>query len=321
MSASNTVELCALACRLAARQHGLVTRKQLRQHGITDRQTDYWLATDFLSRVERGVFMVAGAQLTWAARLLSVCLLTGGIASHRSAAVLHGLRDATPGRPEITIPLGQSFRRSGIRVHESTDLHLMTPTTRDGIPVTPVARTVLDLGAVARPRVEDTARDAVAQRLTTWPELLSTLIRHSRHGRRGCGALREVLDDYYGDKSEGGLERRFVELIRAAGLPMPEQQVRVDDDHGLVMWADFGYRAEKIAIETDSIEFHLTDKAFELDRIKRNRLRLAGWLLLEFTSRRLRRRPTAVCEEVATALALRGHPAIVRQSATPTVDQ
>jgi hypothetical protein len=306
-----------LACRLAARQHDLITRQQLIEAGISRRQVYLWQDSGFLTRVEREVFLVASGTLTWSARLLSVCLVSGAVASHRSAAVLHGVGGVSPGRPEITIPAGRTFRRGEIRVHESTDLHLIEPVRKDGIPATPVARTILDLGAVAALAVDEAARDAVARRLTTWPELLSTLVSHSRKGRRGCGPLRAVLDEHYGDQTESNLERRFLRLLRAANLPVPDEQVEVYDDDGFVMRLDFAYQAHEIAIELDSVQHHLTADAFQLDRRKRNRLRLAGWLLLEFTSDDVRRRPTLVCESVAGALAATGAPippSSVRQS-------
>jgi very-short-patch-repair endonuclease len=295
-------ELCARTSRLAARHHRIVTRSQLHHIGISEKQIHLWQGTGFLARVEPNVFLVAGGELTWAARLFSVCADSGAIASHRSAAALHGLEGCHPGRPEISLPSGVWFRREGVRTHLSTDLHLITPVTRDAVPTTPVARTVLDLGAVAPYLVEDAARDAVGKRLTTWDGLLTTLVSHSRKGRRGCGPLRAVLDLHYGDKTESSLERQFLRLIRAAGLPVPDQQVVVTDEHGFIMRLDFAYAARQIAIEIDSVLHHANDRAFELDRIKRNRLRIAGWLLLEITGRRIRNRPTAVCEEVAAAI-------------------
>jgi very-short-patch-repair endonuclease len=110
------------------------------------------------------------------------------------------------------------------------------------------------------------------------------------------------LDEHYGDKTESHLERRFLRLVRAAGLPPIVQQVEVSDADGFVMRVDFAYPALKIAIEIDSVLHHATDRAFESDRSKRNRLIIAGWLLLQFTSRRIRERPTRVCEEVAAAI-------------------
>jgi very-short-patch-repair endonuclease len=297
-----TSELCALAADVAARQHHLVTRGQLHVVGVSEKQIHDWQRTRFLHRVEPNVFLVAGGRLTWRARLLSVCLTTEGLASHRSSAALHALEGCNPGRPEITLPRGQLFRRTGVRTHESTDLHLTRCVIVDGIPCTPVARTLLDLGAVAPSLVEDATIDAATRRLATWPELLSTLVTHSRRGRRGCGPLRAVLDEHYGEGMESKLERRFDHLLRDAGLPLPIEQYRVYDEVGFIMRVDFAYPDLLLAIEVDSVEHHLTRKAFEEDRIKRNRVRRAGWHLIEVTSKQMRTRPTRVCEELALVI-------------------
>lgn len=300
-----TIDLFPSVCEIARRQLDVISYPQLRHLGVNDQLLDSWKRSGMLARVERGVYLLAGAQLTFPARTMSLCLASGGIASHRTAAALHRLAGCRPGAPELTIERGQSFRRRGVRVHESTDLHLIAPMAMNGIPTTPVARTLVDLGAVAPARVEDATLGAVDCRLTTWSILLSTLVAHSRKGRRGCGPLRAVLDEHYGDPTDSHLERRFLRLILAAGLPRPVAQFDVKDDRGFIMRLDFAYPELMIAIEIDSIKHHATDTAFEADPIKRNRLRIAGWLLLEFTSRRLRHRPTAVCEEVAEAIRAR----------------
>jgi hypothetical protein len=168
----------ALLARETIARHGLVTRQQMVASGASRHQILDWCHAGLLQRVEPEVFLVAGHAYTWRSRLLAQCLVTGGLASHRSAAALLALEGFQPGPPEITVTRLRTVRHRGVRVHESTDLHLMTPTTWDGIPVTPVARTLLDLGAVARPRVEPAVLDAVSRRLTTWPELWRTLQAH-----------------------------------------------------------------------------------------------------------------------------------------------
>src|SRR5215831_15435735 len=100
---TSITQQCALACRQASRQHQLITRAQLLDAGITKSQIHEWQETTFLTRVEHAVFLVAGGHLTWRARLLSFCLATGGVASHRSAATLHELGRWRGGRPELTI--------------------------------------------------------------------------------------------------------------------------------------------------------------------------------------------------------------------------
>lgn len=290
---------------LGARSHGLVSRSTLLERGISPRQIDHWESTSLLRLVEPNVYLLAGHELSWHGAVLAACLESGAMASHRAAGALTRLDGCRRARPEVSVPHGKNYRRPGLITHESTDLHLIQPIIIDGIPTTPVARTVLDLGAVAPHVVERAMFSAMDQQLTTWKELLVTLVTHSRRGRRGCGPLRRFLELHYGDRSESQLERLFLRIITEAGLRVPVQQLDIFDDEGFIMRLDFAYPELKIAIELDGMAFHNNAEAFELDPIKRNRLKLAGWLLLEFTNRRLRDHPIRVCEEVAAAIRIR----------------
>jgi hypothetical protein len=131
----------------------------LDKHGIRRR-----LASGFLHPVHRGVFSVGVTIVSLRGRYLAAVLAcgTGAALSHRSAADLWGLRpNAT--RLEVTVPA----KRPGppwVEVHRTRVLAPQDFTTRDGIPVTSVARTLLDLGAVVRPPDLEVAVDR-AERL------------------------------------------------------------------------------------------------------------------------------------------------------------
>src|SRR5262249_29623939 len=114
----------AAASKVAARQHDLITLPQLRRIGVTDKRLTGWKRDELIVRVERQVYSLATGLLSWHARLLSLCFASGGIASHRSAAAIDKLEGCHPGAPELTIPRGRSFRRPGVRVHESRDFEL-----------------------------------------------------------------------------------------------------------------------------------------------------------------------------------------------------
>jgi hypothetical protein len=300
MNASS--EVYRRASAYARRQHHLLTREQLLGLGASPGQVHRWTTAGLLQRVDRSVYLLPGGVHDWPTRLHAVCLSTGGVASHRSAAALWGLERCRPGTPEITVPRGRSTRHAGIRVHESRDLGLIRPETVDGVPTTPPERTLLDLGAVAPAVVEAATLDAIDRRVTSWDRLLEVFVQHARPGRDGAGPLRAVLDRHYGDQAGSHLERQFLSLILAAGLPRPEQQVPVYDGRGLVMVLDFAFTSVRVAVELDGLRFHANARAYEADARKRNRLKLLGWLLLVFTSRRIRDDPVGVCEEVAAAV-------------------
>ena len=137
----------AAVARLAARQHGLLTRSQVSTCGVTDRMIHERVASARWVPVARGVYRLAGVPVTWNQRALAACLLAGpgAVVSHRSAAVVWGVSGFRPGRVEITVPPGASARSTLARVHRS----VVTGVRRDGVPVTQPARTIVDLAGVS----------------------------------------------------------------------------------------------------------------------------------------------------------------------------
>src|SRR6185295_11574763 len=112
------------------------------------------------------------------------------VVSHRSGAAEWDLR-RTPARPELTVP-GDRRGRAAFRVHRTTWLPRWHVTVRDGLPVTVVARTLFDLGAVVAPREVERAFDrAEVQGLLDLRSVERVLAEGA--GRAGCAALRAVL--------------------------------------------------------------------------------------------------------------------------------
>jgi hypothetical protein len=228
------------------------------------------------------------------------------MASHRTAALLHDAADFRPGRPELTVARGTRVHTGTARIHRSTDLHLVKPMLRAGIPTTPVDRLAVDLGSVVPfPVYERTIDVLVARKALTWDDMLRTLLAHARRGRNGVGALRALLLERYGDDvSTSALERAFAGLFRQADLPEPLAEHSIFDALGFIARVDFAYPELRIAIELDSKRHHLHSIAFEEDRRKRNRLKLAGWLVLEFTWSMVIEQPSVVIGQIEQAIAV-----------------
>lgn len=290
---------------IAARQHGLVTGIQLASFGASPAARRTRLEAGRLCKVGEGVYRVGGAPVTWESDVLAAVLAggPGAVASHRTAGALWGLDGCRRGKPEVTVPLGRRYRPGGVRTHRSTDLHLVTPTRRVGIPTTPVARTLLDLGAVVTGGRVHVALDHARRRgLTDWDALLDTLVAHARRGRRGVGPLRAILDAHFGEVQVTGsrFERLVAIRLRQAGLPPPALQHEV-------VWAgrsyriDLAYPRERVAIELDG-SIHLRRDVWEADHERQNALVLAGWMVLRFTWRDYLDRPDRIINEVRRAL-------------------
>ena len=292
--------------RRMRRQHGLITRRQALAAGMTRHQIERAVRTGGWVSEARGVYRHASAPSTPLSRLLSACLAHDGIASHRSAAALYGIDGYRLGRAELTVPRGKRPSMADVRLHQSSQLNLAQSTERQGVPCTRPARTVIDLAAVVSGKRLDRTIDAVLRVGLLRPsDLYAVLALHARRGRNGCAALRSALDSRLGDDPVPLSEwSRIVEdLLVDAGLARPRLEFRIcDSDGDLLAQVDLAYPSRRVAIELDSVRYHLNRESFVSDPRRRNRLTLAGWTVLSFTWDDYINHPAALCEAVSASL-------------------
>lgn len=301
---------------LLRRQFGVVSREQARAEGLSDSAIGRLMAKGEWERVHRGVFRHCVVGPSWEGDVIAAALATDGIASHRTAARLWGLEGFGRWKPEMTIRRGSRRRRDGVIVHESTQFDRRDAVVRSGIVCTGIERTILDLGAVLRPlALEKASESALRQRLTTWPRLHQCLNGHSRRGRDGCGVLRALLERRYGDPVVplSTWSRDVANRLYDTALPKPLLEYRITDAFGqLILQVDLAFPIEKVAIELDSIAFHLGRSAFERDKRVRNELRRLGWVVLEVTWKQWEENPHQVMRVIADTLARQGSDAPTR---------
>jgi hypothetical protein len=273
----NVHEIDRLLARLAARQHGLLTRLQALAAGATDEMIAHRLSTGRWVRVAAGVYRLAGVPVTWRQRALAAVLAAGpgAVVSHRSAAVLHAISGFRPGPLHVTVPAGRSGRNPLATVHRTVDLPARHTTRRDRIPVTSVARTVADLARTVPPDLlEEAVDDVLCRRLVTFEAL-------QPHRR---GALRTILAAWRpDDHPDTPPEVRLARALVAHGLPRPEFQHEVFANGELVARIDVAYPDHRIAIELDSFRWHAGRRPFCSDRARRNRVEALGWHVLQAT--------------------------------------
>ena len=260
--------------------------------------------------VSRGTYRIVGSPRTCEQRAMALVLSAGpdAVVSHRAAAYLYGLDGfRSPGLVEITNSRHRRRHLRGARVHETLDGHLLHATMRRGIPVTGAARTVLDVCWVVDDDLSAlrALEEMLRRRLVSWPELWECLVLHARRGRNGVARFRRVLMRRWGKRPPHGHFARTVQaLLTDAGLPEPVAEFPVSAGAGRYR-LDLAYPDAMLAVELDDKETHLTDKAFEEDPVRENRLKLAGWLVLRYTWERLVTDPNVIVEEVRTALRAR----------------
>jgi very-short-patch-repair endonuclease len=284
---------------LAGAQYGVVSREQLRDLGLTPSAIDRRVAGGRLQVVHRGVYAVGHRVIVTRGRWMAAVLACGSGAalSHAAAAALWELRASEAVIVDVTARrTGRS--RPGIRIHRPRTLRPNETTTKDGIPVTTPARTILDLAAKLDGRpLERLLDQAESARLTDVPSLAALARAHAGH--RGASKLRAALEDHEPGttltKSE--LEERFLALCRRAGLPRPNVN---DDVEGLEV--DFVFKDDRVLVETDSWRHHKSRDAFENDRRRDATHAAAGYRTLRFTHRQIAGEPATVAATIAAAM-------------------
>lgn len=281
---------------LATSQHGVLSRAQLLQLGVGRGAIRYRLAVGRLHRVHVGVYAVGHSAMTKEGRWMAAALACGpaAVLSHRSAAALWGLRPSAATRIDVTVP-GRSRRgRPGIALHLVRELPSDDRSHHCGIPITTVARTLLDLADVVRPEQLERAFEEADRLRLLDVRALERVFRRSR-GRRGLRPLADLLAFQRppAPPTRSELERRFLDLCRTAGLPRPAVNVMVAGFEVDALWLD-----ARLIVELDGYAFHRTVAAFERDRRRDAMLQLAGYRVMRFTHRRLEAERATVVETV-----------------------
>lgn len=230
-----------------------------------------------LASIHRGVYAVGHSRLTREGRWMAAVLAGGptAVLSHVSAAMHWGIVPLFPSLPSVTIA-GKGRRRPGIDWH-SARLAGDEVTTRDGIPVTTAARTLLDLAAVVEPfRLERALAEAEFRRLADSTPLSALLERH--RGARGTAVLGRLLTA--GAATAGitrsELESSFLAFVDQRSLPRPElnQPLRIGESFVEV---DCLWRRQRVALELDGRASHERKAQFDSDRERDRRLLVYNW--------------------------------------------
>jgi very-short-patch-repair endonuclease len=256
---------------LASRQHGVVSRAQLIELGFSRQAILRRLETDRLRRLHAGVYAVGHWALTPASRDLAAVLACGpqALLSHRAAGRRLGLLRGG-GRIEVTAPRGCK-PKPGLTVHRTRLIHPDDRTSLDGIPLTSVARTLVDLAEVLTDRhLAAAVNEAEVRRMFDLAAIEQTLKRLP--GRRGSSRLARALAAYtepLGYTTTEG-ERLLLSLCEERGLPKPQRIALAGYE------LDFYWPDARLAIEVDGGPFHRTRRAFHEDRRRDRRLAALG---------------------------------------------
>jgi hypothetical protein len=231
--------------------------------------------------------------------MAAVLASSPSVASHFSAGWLWGLMQSRPGTVHVTCKKGRRAQRAFV-THRA-DLAPADLARRDGIPVTSLARTILDLAADSRERtVRRFIRQADDDKNFDL-RAMEDLLKRTR-GHRGQAKVRAALEIYEETPvfTRSDLEKRFYEVVTAAGLPAPAMNSFVAG-YEIDAW----WESARFGVELDIYETHGSRLSFEEDRERDDELLLAGVETTRVTGPRLDREPEAVVESVRRHLARR----------------
>lgn len=266
---------------LAREQHGVVTRRQLFGLGLTRRGIEHRCARGRLHFVGRGIYAVGRAELTPYGRWMAAVLAAGGpgiaALSYSSAAALYGIGVERAAGVEVTRLSEDPIRVKGIKVYRRPGLRPGWFVVREGIPVTSPAQTLIDLAARHdQVTVERCVNEADRLKVIRTDDLREALDAHG--GERGVARLRDILDRRTFRYTRSELERAFLPLVRAAGLPLPLTSVYVSGHE-----VDFYFPALGLVVEADGLTYHRTPSQQAKDRERDQDHTGAGLTPLRFT--------------------------------------
>ena len=295
--------------RLAAGQRGVASREQLRAIGFSDATINREAEKQRLHRIFRGVYAYGNPAIGSRGRLWAATLACGpgAVVSHRSAAVLMGLLDRSPGSIDV-IARGERGRRiDGIR------LHLVRPPLRDevgtfdGVPCTSPSRTFVDLaGTVGLRTLRSGFERAAASGLLDLDGIEVVL---ARSPRRGAATLRRLIADWRPaarvlkrGRLKSPLEAKVLPIVLRAGAPEPQPNAPVRLASGKTIEVDFLWEEQRFVVEADSRSFHGTDAAAERDRWRDRELMRVGYSTLRVTHLAAETEAAAIAETIRERL-------------------
>jgi very-short-patch-repair endonuclease len=223
----------------------------------------------------------------------------GAALSHLDAAVLWGFHDRLGPRVHVTVKWQRSI--NGLILHRTRRLDPDETTTRNGIPVTTVARTLVDLTeCLSEDRLLRAMREAEFKNLLNLDTLNAAVER--AHGRRRLKPLKQAIGLHRpGQIIRGELEHRFAELRRGTELEAPLTNFPIKA-RGKTYVLDCYWPEHRLAVELDGRDGHARELAFESDRRRDAALNAIGIRLLRFTWQRVNYDCAEVLEDLTAAM-------------------
>lgn len=288
---------------LGRRHHGIATYAELVTIGCSSSAISRACRSGLLIRVHRGVYRVVAAPTTWRQATMAAVVASGrgAFAAQRTALALHNLPRTRGGIIEVVAERYQPLRGTQVRTYRTLDLPAADHWMIDGIPVTAIDRSLIDVGRHwDAGRVGSLLDEAVRAQRTTYAQFEGRVHALARSGRNGIGVAREVLAARgFGDG--WGFEAAMSRALRRHRLPTPAREWPVPTPER-TYHVDFAFPEALLGIECDSTLAHTQPYQFEFDLVRQNAIVREGVLLLRYTPSRLRTDEVGVMAEIEEEL-------------------
>jgi very-short-patch-repair endonuclease len=307
----------------ARRQHGIVTRDQLHEAGLTNKLIDARCREGELTPVTSGLYRLSGAPTTWHQRIWATLLAAqpGSVVSHRTAARLHNIGSFTTAEIDIVQPGNPIRVLTDGAAHRSLDLPESHWTLVECLPVTTIERTIFDLAGqvsakrrrrglpyLPRQMVERAFDDAIVRGMSH-RRVQAVLDDIGGRGRGGTVLIRELLerrgDGYVATDSE--LEDLVERVLSDFGLlPLPTRQRNLGGLGDRTGRVDFVFRDFQVVLEADSRKHHTALMDQEHDRWRDLELTASGFIVVRATYIQLKTDPARFVQQLRMVLERRG---------------
>ncbi len=272
-----------VAAGLADCQRGVFARWQLVANGIPIHLIKARVEARRWVIVFPGVYRMPGSGTSFVQQLAAARLAAGpdAVVGGQGAAALFEL-PAIPKQLEILAPYSVVWKVPGVVVRRTRQLSWEDVCEHEGVPVTTIPRTVMDLcGRFGKGRMEVVVDDLLPAGRVTWANLHGQLERRARRGVKGTAMFRALLEERRGENRPlNRFERKMGRVLVDGGLPLPVFQYEVVRDDGGRYFLDGAYPELLVGAECLSQRWHSSLSARRRDTQRAEELRAMGWLIV-----------------------------------------
>jgi len=291
----------------ATAQGGVVSLDQLREEGVSRQLAAERASASHLHRIHRGVYTVGHRSISRYTHLRAAVFACkeGAVVSHGTAAAFHRLWDDWPALVDVTVPVEAGRKIDAVRCRRCRYPEPEEVEVRHGVPVTTVARTLVDLaGMVGVKTLRKTVGRAAMRRKLDLRAVDIAIYNAKR--RRGLKVLELALAPYRTkDGAVPDVRSDFETLVLPElieiGLPRPACNVSLCAE-GERFVVDFFWEQARVIAETDGRETHETPAGFQSDRRRDQILVAAGYRVLRITWNQIHSERLAVLGRIRRAV-------------------